>query len=207
MSKPWVKLLNREKGFIVCIGDSITEQNYHAHGKLNYVGQLNERLLNKFGRKHLLLNSGVSDDTTWGIIERLSRDALRFQPSLITLMISMNDSTKGMERLEEFKNNLISIVRQVRATGIEMILITPNPINPHLPENAIRLCYPHYVDAIREIAATERIPLCDVYRAWEELVLQESDNQWSTMNDSIHPNEYGHDFIAQVLFRFLGISD
>jgi lysophospholipase L1-like esterase len=207
MSKPWEKLLNREKGFIVCIGDSITEQNYHAHGKLNYVGQLNERLLNKFGRKHLLLNAGVSDDTTWGIIERLSRDALRFQPSLVTLMIGMNDSTKGMERLQEFKNNLTSIVRQVRVTGIEMILITPNPINLHLPENAIRLCYPHYVDAIREIAASEQIPLCDVYQAWEELALKESDNQWSTMNDSIHPNEYGHDFIAQVLFRFLGISD
>ncbi|BBI32881.1 lipase/acylhydrolase [Cohnella abietis] len=203
----WEKLKRGEQGFIVCIGDSITEQNYHANGKLNYVGQLNEMLLNVFGRQQLLLNAGVSDDTTWGVLNRLNRDVLRFQPDLITLMIGMNDSMRGIEQLPEFKNNLLAIIAQARAVGSELILLTPNTINLRISENAIRDSYPHYIHAIREIATSEQIPLCDVYEAFEERIHKDPNSKWTLMNDCIHPNEYGHDFIAQALFRFFGFID
>lgn len=59
------KLEGGERAFVVCIGDSITEQNYHLHGKL-YVGQLTGRLMELYSRSSLELNAGISGDTTTG---------------------------------------------------------------------------------------------------------------------------------------------
>ncbi|MFC5403393.1 SGNH/GDSL hydrolase family protein [Cohnella soli] len=195
-----------DKAFIVCMGDSITEQNEHTHGKLNYAGQFQEKLLKKFGRRQLVLNAGVSDDTTRGILERLDRDALRFRPNVVTLMIGMNDSLWGAGEVQQFKANLISIAEKVRSAGSTLILLTPNTIDIRLEENHIRNSYPLYIQAMREFSITEQVPLCDVYRAFGDRSEKEPNSRGTLMNDCIHPNEYGHDLMAETLFRFLDLT-
>ncbi len=195
-----------DQAFIVCLGDSITEQNEHTHGKLNYVGQLQEKLLKRFGRRQLVLNAGVSDDTTREILERLDRDALRFQPHVVALMIGMNDSLRGAGEVQQFKSNLSSIAEKVGSAGSKLILLTPNTINASLEENFIRDSYPLYIQAMRELSGAEQVPLCDVYQAFEERREKEPNSQWTLMNDCIHPNEYGHDLMAETLFRFLDLT-
>lgn len=201
------KIKRGEKAFIVCLGDSITEQNYHLHEHLNYVGLLSEKLINKFGRNHLLLNAGVSGDTTWGIVERLERDALRFKPDLVTLMIGMNDSTRGAEMLPEFRSNLEAIIDRTRNIGSEIVLITQNTISYELTDNVNRRKdYPAYVKTVLETAESRQVPVCDLYQAWTDEITANPNSQWTLMNDGIHPNEYGHRFMADGLFRFMGIS-
>ncbi|MDF2671092.1 MAG: lipase/acylhydrolase, partial [Paenibacillus sp.] len=104
------KLRKGEKVLIVCTGDSITEQNYHLHGQLNYVGQLSEKLINTFGRKSFVFNTGLSGESTWGAIPRLQQDVLRFQPDLVTFMYGINDSKMGTDGILEFKNNLTYVI-------------------------------------------------------------------------------------------------
>ena len=58
MLKTIEKLDRGEHVLIVCMGDSITEQNYHLRGRLNYVGRLAETLMEKYGRKSLVLTRG-----------------------------------------------------------------------------------------------------------------------------------------------------
>ena len=58
------RLKRGEKAIIVCAGDSITEQNYHTNGFLNYVGIIAEKI-----RNACIINAGAGGDTTDGFIK------------------------------------------------------------------------------------------------------------------------------------------
>lgn len=200
------KLERGEKALIICLGDSITEQNYHCHGRLNYVGQLTERLMEKYNRKTLVLNAGISGNTTRDLLERLDEDAIRYNPDMVTVMVGMNDATWGENGLPEFESNLREIASRLTNAGIETILITQNPIDFEISSNESRLsAYLPCVRIIRAVSAELGLPLCDIYGAWETYAAEVRAGHWTLMNDPIHPNEHGHDFIARTLFEFLGI--
>ncbi|MFD0713539.1 SGNH/GDSL hydrolase family protein [Paenibacillus sp. GCM10027626] len=203
------KLDSGGHALIVCIGDSITEQNYHLHGKLNYVGQLTERLMTRYNRRTMVVNAGKSGDTTGGILARLTRDALRFQPDLVTVMIGMNDSAGERMPLGEFRENLEQIVNRIREAGSEALLLTQNMLDYQIREEAVetRRLYPRYADAVREAASACSVPLCDVYRRWEEATGGQTNAHLMLMHDSIHPGEQGHVLIYEALCGTLNISE
>lgn len=209
MLKALEKLSKGEHAFIVCIGDSITEQNIHLNGKLNYVGQLTERLMDRYNRKSLVLNAGISGDTTWGVLERLERDVLNFKPDLVTVMLGINDCRKGLEFLSEFKSNLQTIINRIRESGGEVLLCTQNMLDYQMIEPNItsRIHYPAYIAAIREVAEADRVALCDIYQKWGEHTKGAMNAHLKMLNDSAHPNECGHTFIAKVLFDYLGLEN
>ena len=208
MFKTIQKLKNAERAFIVCIGDSITEQNFHLHGKLNYVGQLAERLMELSLRKSRVFNAGSSGDTSWGVSERLERDALRFNPDLVIVMLGINDSQRGLEQIPEFKRNMKSIISRITESGSEVLLLSQNMLDYNLiePSVVIRATYPEYIAALREVAETTQTPLCDLYQRWGEYVGGNTNTHIMLMNDSIHPNDRGHALMTKVLFNYLEIS-
>lgn len=201
------KMESGKKVRIVCTGDSITEQNFHTHGHLNYVGQFGEKLINTFGRLSFVFNTGISGESTWGIVDRLKEDVLGLSPDLVILMIGINDSTFGLEKLSEFKSNLKYIIQSIHASGNEILLMTQNPISFDIKDNLDRRkCYPDFVKAIREISTSLHVPLCDIYACWENHIKDNPNKlHWPLMNDYLHPNEHGHAFIAGALFHYLGI--
>lgn len=207
MLKTIEKLKKGDNVFIVCLGDSITEQNYHVHGKLNYVGQLWEKLLNTFGRNCFVLNVGVSGDTTDGMLDRLERDVLRFKPDMVTFMAGINDSANGREGLAKFESNLETIVEKISASGSEVLLLTQNPLCYDVREDAVmkRTSYPDYIEVIRKLAKEKNIPLCDINEKWKDHVQGVFNTHLTFMNDGLHPNEYGQGLIAEFLFDYLGI--
>lgn len=196
---------------IVFIGDSITEINESTHDKFNYTGLLGLRLEERFGRVFTIINSGVSGNCTDHILERLERDVLRYTPDLVMLMVGMNDPCKGLSNLGQFTSNLEKIIANIQDKGSEILMLTENPLSFEIEENRLsRSAYPRYVDAIRHVAAESDILLCDIYKKWENLISTDDMcnnlyNYWRLMNDHIHPNEYGHAFIANTIFEFLSI--
>ena len=75
---------------IVFYGDSITEQNYYTQWVELYTAT-------RFPRMHVrFITSGIGGDTVsggWGgtIDERLARDVFPYKPSVVTIMLGMND--------------------------------------------------------------------------------------------------------------------
>jgi len=196
-----------ERAFVVCIGDSITEQNYHLEGKLNYVGLLTERLMERYNRKSQVFNAGKSGDSAKGILERLDVDVVRFQPDLVTVMIGINDSVQGESGIAPFQQNLKEIIARLHACGSEVLLLTQNAVDFTIHEEAAitRAAYPAYVAAIREVAASTTTPLCDIYTHWIEHTQGLTNNHLMLMHDSIHPGARGHAFIAAQIYRYLDI--
>jgi len=201
------QLQRGERAFIVCIGDSITEQNYHLKGKLNYVGLLAERLMERYNRKSYVFNVGKSGDTSQGILDRLDEDALRFGADLITVMIGINDSVQGEAGIAPFKVNLEQIITRIIASGSEVLLLTQNALDYNIHEQAVlaRTAYPEYAAAVQEVAAATDTPLCDIYSHWREYVQGSTNSHLMLMNDSIHPGAQGHAFIAGQIYHYLNI--
>lgn len=208
MLKTLEKLAGGERAFIVCIGDSITEQNYHLQGHLNYVGQLAERLMELYNRRSRVFNAGVSGDTASGILDRLECDALRFQPDLVTVMVGMNDSAQGITNVDSFKHNLEQIVRRITDSGSEVLLLTQNRLDYNVNEASVnsRSSYPAYTAAIREVASATGAPLCDIYQKWDEHIKGNTNAHLMLMHDSIHPGVSGHALMTSALFEYLNIS-
>ena len=199
-----VKRLKRgEKAVVVCAGDSITQQNYHTNGFLNYAGLLAEKIPHA-----CIINAGVSGDTTEGFIKRFEEDVERFKPALVTVMFGINDATKGEKYLSKFENNLYVITKSIKEIGSEILVLTQNPIMLNVNDESIntRASYVGYSKCIRDFAKQNKIPFCDVFLSWQKHVKANPYKALGLMNDPIHPNERGHKFIAETLLDYLGIK-
>ena len=192
-----------KKAIIVCAGDSITQQNYHTNGFLNYVGIIAEKIPNA-----CIINAGVSGDTTDGFIKRFEEDVERFKPDLVTVMFGINDAKKGEKYLSEFENNLYLITKLIKKTGSELLMLTQNPIMLNVDDEMIniRASYVEYSKCIRDFVKQNGIPFFDIFLSWQKHVQANPYKALGLMNDPIHPNERGQKFIAETLFDYLGIK-
>jgi len=205
MLKSVKRLQNGESFCVICLGDSITEQNFHTHGKLNYVGQLTEWFMYAFGRRSIFINTGSSGKSSWDIKRSIGEQCARFKPGLATLMIGVNDALKGRSLLDEFTANLEAIHETLEENKCELIMLTPNRINVSLdsPEVVQRRDLPYYVETMRKISLARGIKLCDINLEWENLSKLYPWQHWTMMNDPLHPNERGHDFMAAIIKKYI----
>lgn len=191
-----------EHALIVFLGDSITEQNYHLHGHLNYVGLLNDPMWKKYGGHFLLVNAGVSGNTTSDLLARLERDALRFSPDLVSIMVGINDSCNERIPVKEYIHNLERLIAAIQVQGSEVILLTQHPLLAHSPEVSSQFeAYPNYIEAKKGVSRRMNISLIDIYDHWSQLLKDQPNLHWSLMDDPLHPNERGHRLIANLLIE------
>jgi len=113
-------------------------------------------------------------------------------------MIGMNDSPAGAAGLPAFRQNLTTLVERVRADGGVPVLATSQPV-------VSRAWYPEYVQAVRDVAAAERVFVVDNYADW--LVEDQGEVPTSQLNDAIHPNAQGHVEFARTFLDGFGVWD
>ena len=189
-------------------GDSITHGALHTWGWRSYVEHFAERLRYEMRRaQDIVINTGISGDSTVGLLRRFEWRVTRFKPQVVSLMMGMNDCTKGAGGRELYRSNLKEIFNRTRDAGAQLLLNTPNTIAP-LNAGASRQDLPAYVAILREFAGENKIALVDHYRHWEQTRKGPLKDPLYWINDgSIHPNQFGHIAMAHLLFRELGIFD
>lgn len=192
----------------VFTGDSITHGALHTFGWRSYVEHFAERLRYEMRRaQDIVVNTGISGDTTAGLLRRFDWRVTRFQPRVFSLMMGMNDCATGAKGRVLYRQNLEEIAARARDGGMRLLLHTPNPITP-LNAGAARQDLPAYVAILREFAESNRFALVDHYRHWEETRKGPLQDPLYWLNDgSVHPNQFGHIAMAHLLFRELGIFD
>ena len=103
---------------ILAFGDSLT-----AGYGLAEQDTLPTRLadaLNKMGRPVIMINGGVSGDTTADGVSRLDW-ALADQPQIMILALGANDMLRGIDP-KTTRANLDTIIRRTKAAGVEIVL-------------------------------------------------------------------------------------
>jgi len=208
---------------VVFYGDSITAQRLYSRFVEDFVLTRYPALRIRF------VNAGVPGDTVSGgyagtMAERVQRDVAPFRPSVITVMLGMNDGGWGYdpEKSERtFQQGYVKLIAALRraAPEAEIVLIRPTPYDEitHGTE------FPGYAKTIDKLAGDvsrmeaqlkdaggtkvdlvdSHQPLVDALERAEETFPQLAP---LIVPDRIHPSETGHWIMAAALMKAWHVS-
>lgn len=202
---------------VVFYGDSITEQRF-------YTRFVEDLVLTRYPKMQVtFFNAGVPGDTVYGGYTgdqstRLKRDVFPKHPTVITIMLGMNDGyyvpfeQKYFEIFTKGYRALLSAM-QSNDPSLRITLLTPTPYDEvtHGTEFA------HYNEVIsrhaafvRDLATASHLPMSDFYEAISKLadagVKKNPSLAALLVPDRIHPAEQAHWVMAAQLARSWGIS-
>ncbi|UCC94660.1 MAG: arylesterase [Candidatus Omnitrophota bacterium] len=113
-SAPIIKNLDNQGANVICFGDSIAQgagiDKEHSYPYL--LGKL-------IGRP--VINAGAGGDTTISALERLERDVLAKDPSLVIIELGGNDFLRRVPKEVTFMN-LEEIIGKIHAKGAAVVL-------------------------------------------------------------------------------------
>lgn len=189
----------------VFTGDSITHAMIHTLGERSYAEHFEERLRGEYWRvRDVVVKTGISGDTTDGILRDFNRRVAEFHPQVVSVMIGMNDARRGPDKKDEFRMNLTSLIKRIRDIGAVPVLNNMNMIQ--VEKVPIQAETQAYSDIVKEIGAAQGAIVVDHWAWWEaNCTTPEILNQW--LNDPIHPNGLGHRHFAIEFFKRLGLYD
>ncbi len=212
---------------IVALGDSTTATalDWAPPIKEVYADCL-PRSLAAHGISATVVNAGIGDTTTRDALARLDRDVRHHHPELVVIQFGINDSWIDVDQgrtaprltRAEYRDNLRTINGILRADGARVVLMTPNPmrwadpyyikafeehpglLDTHTPRGINRLLDLYAAD-VRDVAHEERVPLVDVFEAFEGYgkVPGQSIDELLLAGDGIHPNQAGQHLVCRLL--------
>ena len=181
-------------------GDSVTHGALHTMGWRSYPELFAERVRWELRRtRDIVINTGISGDTTAGLLKDLDWRIFQFKPHVTSIMMGMNDCAGGPAKRDDFRSNLNKLVDAIEVHNSLPILNTTNPI--YTPNTERRN------DIIREVARKRKTVLVDHSSHWFEVKKTEAEMLYWLNDGSIHPNECGHREFANLIFKELGIYD
>lgn len=184
-------------------GDSITHGALHTKGWRSFAEIFAERVRFEARRpRDIVVNTGISGDTTAGLMPDLEWRVLRFRPDVVFVMFGMNDCVKGPD-LAGYEANLRKITAAVRAQGGIPVMMRVNPAVPGSPREKVVGKLGDYMEAAARVARDERLIVVDHFGDWN----REPGRIRSMMNDDIHPNALGHQEMAIRILKAVGLHD
>lgn len=183
-------------------GDSVTEGAKWVGARRSYSEIFSERVRWEINRgRDIVMNTAISGNKTDNILSDFDWRVGHLHPDVVSLMIGMNDCTRGQAGEPMFEANLRELISRIRGIGAIPILHTTNTTLP----DAHRADLPAYNAIIKKVAASEKVILVDNWQYWQQNRTAANLSEW--LGNPIHPNGLGHAKIAQEMFRTIGIYD
>ena len=202
---------------VVFYGDSITAQRLYTRFVEDFV-------LTRYPQMHVTFwNAGIPGDTVYGgytgdIPARLKRDLIPHRPTIVTIMLGMNDgyymdfNPKYFEIYKDGYRKLLSAI-QSEATGARITLLSPTPYDEvtHGTEFArYNEVVAHHAAFVKEWAAAAHLRFGDFNQVETDLLnagVQKNRSMAPLLiPDRIHPAEASHWVMAAALARSWGLS-
>ena len=168
-----------------------------------------------------VINAGVSGDNAVGGHSRLARNVLFARPDLVFVNFGLNDSMNPdvEDGLRRYREAMKGIFEDVRSSGAECVLVTPNHmcgyVSHRLENDTLRDIardaarvqnegiLRRYVDAAREEARAQGVPVADTYRVWDALAAAGVDTTEMLANSINHPSREAHRLFVNEILRVL----
>jgi len=199
---------------IVAFGNSITAVRSDVQ---RVFAQRLPGLLRNRGISAVVVNSGIGGSHSGRLmdndkikvnhgLDRLTSDVLRHNPDIVIIGFGHNDAyiddnqPNGKSRisLDAFRSNLIYMITELQKKESKIILVTPSPIaRPQRPsfQNS-RLS--KYAEVVRSLAVEYEVGLADNNKLFLEY-RKNGENYTGLLTDGVHPNDDGHQMIAENL--------
>ena len=170
---------------IVFMGDSITE-----NWLLGDPALFNDNSVNR----------GIGGQTAPQMLLRFRADVVRLKPRMVHLMTGTNDiaGNTGPSTVQDFKNNVMSMVELARANGIAVLLASIPPTAGFNWQPAIDPA-PRIRELnawLKEYAAGNGLGYIDYYSA---LAGAKGELRTELGNDGVHPNKAGYAVMRKLL--------
>ena len=201
---------------VVFYGDSITEQRYYPVAVQTFVRT-------RFPRLHVsFVDSGVSADMVNGgwagsIHVRLQRDVLPFHPTVVTIMLGMNDGRYqpfNPDFFAKYQRGYIHIIHwlQSHLPHVRIVLIQPSPYDnysaplaPQSPLAAYNQVLIRYGRFLQQLAAQNHMLCVNFNRPLVDLIRQVKriNPRLATqiIPQRVHPGATAQMVMAQALLR------
>lgn len=159
-----------------------------------------------------VINAGIGGTTASASLKRLQRDVLSHHPDLIIICFGLNDINC---KLDDFVDAMKQIFEKCRASGADVIYMTPNMLNTYVADDVLEKDkdYAHitaeyqnngrmdeYMKSVCEAAENVNIKVCDCYSEWKRMAKNGEDTTMLLANRINHPNREMHMLFADMLF-------
>lgn len=165
-------------GPILVVGDSLSAE-YGIRRGSGWVALLQERLQSQ-KTPPMVVNAGISGDTTSGGRSRLPGLLSQHQPVIVIIELGANDALRGLP-LTMTRENLTDMIRQSRQAGARVLLV-----GMEMPPNYGARYTQEFRDMFAAVAKAEKVPLVPFLLRG---VADAPDAMSLFQNDRIHPNE------------------
>lgn len=129
---------------------------------------------------------------------RFKKEVLTHHPDLILIDYGLNDRGPGLGKAYLAWNKMI---KMAKGKGMKVILLTPSPdqnVNYADPGNELK----KHTNQICRLAAENQVGIVDTYKAFEFLY-SDKEKLRQYMSQVNHPNEKGHELIANEIMKWL----
>jgi lysophospholipase L1-like esterase len=206
-----------ENDRVVFYGDSITAQRL-------YTRFVEDFILTRYPQLHVTFwNAGVPGDTAYGgytgdMPTRMKRDVFPHQPTVITIMLGMNDGyymAFDQKYLDVFKEGYRKLLDSIQngAPAARVTLISPTPYDEvtHGTEFAqYNDVVSRYSASVKELAVSSHLRFSDFNQVETDLLnagmRKNSSLAALLVPDRIHPADASHWVMAAALVRSWGLS-
>lgn len=197
---------------VVFYGDSITAQR-------RYTRFVEDFIISRYPHIKIdFYNAGVSGDTVEGghagnMEERVQRDVLPLHPSVVTIMLGMNDgryTTAFEKNFADYQAGYRKLVETLRSDlpGVRLLLVRPSPYDEiaHPPAIAgYNSVMTRYGDFVAQLGKELNLPVVDFTSAVDDALRAgmkiDPRMAGSLLPDRIHPSEAGHWIMAAALVQ------
>ena len=174
---------------ILALGDSLTA-GFGLKPSDGFTVQL-QRSLAARGISAVVLNAGVSGDTTAGGLSRLPQALEQFQPDILIIELGGNDGLRGLGN-DQTRDHLDQMITLARAAHSRPLLL-----GMMLPPNFGKAFTEKFLQIYRDLAEQRRVPLVPFFL---EGVADRPD--WM-QGDGIHPNAAGQPLMLEHVWTQL----
>lgn len=202
---------------IVAFGNSTTAPRKNIEKV--YIERVHESLI-KDGVVNSIINSGIGGSHTGSIndnnyakiehaMDRFQKAVLDYQPNWVTLDFGLNDSwqDKGKDSasrisVNKFEKNLVYFIDKILAQQGKVILLTPNPIGKKFEKWRYNKVI-EYKKATKRIAQRKHIYWINSWKLFDKYTKENHIELDAILLDGIHPNDIGHQIIAEAITKII----
>jgi lysophospholipase L1-like esterase len=191
---------------IIFFGDSITQQGVKPGG---YVNLIHKALS---ASEYEVIGAGIGGNKVYDLYLRLEDDVTNKKPDLVVIYIGVNDvwhkatSHTGTDQ-DKFVKFYQALINKIQAGGAKVVVCTPAVIGEKKNgANEMDGELDKYSDAIRQLAAKNKLPLVDLRKLFTAYDLQNNatdEPKGILTTDGVHLNDKGNQTLADTLLPFV----
>ena len=175
---------------IVFFGDSITA-GYGIPIESAFPALIRKKI-EEAGLNYQVVNAGLSGETTAGGLNRIDW-ILRSKTDVFVLELGGNDGLRGLS-MEESEKNLKAMIEKVRKVNPKAeVILAGMQIPPNLGQEYTSKFKSLFPDVAKEMG-TKLIPF---------LLEGVGGDPKLNLSDGIHPNQKGHEIVAETVWEYL----